>query len=168
MTFNFTLVGTTIWTSPEPHTSLHIFDQPQIEIAWVVGEVQGFQPAHQLCVAGACSSVWGPAKHSWSDWLLMSRGDTSYTCSWNRKMWWKKMIVSDESTYCLFATRPTRMWGVFLEKNSTRSGRIWQWSIFWRSWFGAAWLVVKLDIVDGTVNVTKCISTLLKCVELSA
>src|SRR6218665_421195 len=32
---------------------------------------------------------------------------------------------------------------------------------------GAAWLVVKLDIVDGTVNVTKCIGALLKCMELS-
>ena len=32
----------------------------------------------------------------------------------------------------------------------------------------AAWLVVKLDSVDGTVNVTKCIGILLKSVVLSA
>ena len=51
------------------------------------------------------------------------------------------------------------MWVGFLEKNSSRRPRIKQWNIFWRSWFGAAWLVVKLDIVDGTVNVTKCIGT---------
>ena len=30
----------------------------------------------------------------------------------------------------------------------------------------AAWLIVMLDIVDGAVNVTRCIGILLKCVVL--
>jgi len=34
---------------------------------------------------------------------------------------------------------------------------IWQWNIFWRSPSGAACFITKLDIVDETVNVTKCI-----------
>jgi len=63
-----TLVGTKTWKSPEPYTSLHIFDQPQIQItwtpAWVVGEVQS---CCQQCVAGACRSEVLQSAHEAAD-----------------------------------------------------------------------------------------------------
>jgi len=85
-----------------------------------MGEVQGCcWPTNKQCVAGACSSVWGHARHAWSGWWAMTDVQKLYP-SWNCKTW-KKLIVSDESTSCLFATRPTCMWGDFLEKDSSRS-----------------------------------------------
>ena len=60
----------------------------------------------------------------------------------------------------------TCKWGGFLGNYSRWSVWNWHWHIFWRSWYSVAWFIVKLDIVDGTVSVTKCNSILLRCMML--
>jgi len=66
MTFNFTLVGTTTWKFPELYTSLHIFNQPRIEIAWtpawVVGEVQNCCQQQCLFATRPYSHTSGPTR----------------------------------------------------------------------------------------------------------
>lgn len=65
-------------------------------------------------------------------------------------------MLSDEGTSSWLVTSPTRMWRGLLEQNSNPGAWTCRWSIFWRpSCSGAAWLIVELDIVDGTVDVSK-------------
>ena len=98
--------------------------------AWAVGKVQG------CCQLINSASPVSAFRGLWSCKVLMKRLMTNLIC-----------------TSCLFATRITCMRGGFLEENSNWSAWNGQCSIFWRSWSGVAWLIVKLDIVDGTVNV---------------
>jgi len=113
--------------------------------------------AHRQCVAGACSSVWGPGKHSWSGWWLMSTGQLELQdVGEDDRQRWKHFLP-----VCNY--RPTREFSWSRIQGVPESDSE---ATFWKS--GAARLILKLDIVDGTVNVTRCIGILLKSMVPSA
>jgi len=83
MTFNFTLGYSVKLHEHRQNRRLHIAAYLWPTASWNClnsfmsgGRSSGLLLAHQQCVAGACSSVWGPARHAWSGWWLMSKGGT--------------------------------------------------------------------------------------------
>lgn len=112
-------------------------------------------PAHKQYVDGAYSSVCKARRKRLMTYvhrckrIQWTRRYTSWNC-----MMLEKVMFSDESISCLFGTKPTSTWGGLLEKNLS-SAECLNMTVQRHLLHGVAWLIVKLNIIDGAVNVTK-------------